>query len=103
MLASVYSFDQRPTQPTGRVTVVGRRSQASWVIAFIEGTSMIPIEFQVNMAYPGFVPSTPAGTWTPSCCASHEMDPYPHRAVQWSSFSSRWKPVANHPDLAVWS
>ncbi len=32
------------------VIEVGLRSQASWVTATIESASMIPIEFQVNIA-----------------------------------------------------
>jgi hypothetical protein len=32
------------------VTVVGVRSHASWVIATIDGTSMMPMLPQVNMA-----------------------------------------------------
>ena len=39
----------QPANPPRR-TVVGRRSHASCVMAIMEGTSMIPMEFHVNIA-----------------------------------------------------
>ena len=38
------------TETTAFVIVVGCRSHASCVTAIIDGTSMIPIEFHVNIA-----------------------------------------------------
>ena len=61
------------------MTVVGFLNQASWVIANIDGTSMMPIVSHVNMAYPGLVRPRRLARQRPVAEPASSSCPYPQR------------------------